>query len=110
MDGLFSRQCASAHGGPSDYEIIPQQVPTSAADMCTQDIHITEIVLTNDTSSAITVNFEDRQTTPAPLLPSAMSVAALSVVAIEFPRGALMVKGVTWSASGADLWARVRGF
>jgi hypothetical protein len=110
MNGIFTRQSASAHGGPSDYEITPQQVPTSATDMCSQDVHITEIVLTNNTAGAITVSFADKQGTPVPLLPDAVSVPSYTVIAFEFPRGALMVGGITWSASGAGLWARVRGF
>lgn len=110
MNGLFKRQSASAHGGPSDYEIIPQQVPMVAGDICTEDIHITEVVLTNNTVAAITATFADKQTTPAPLLPDNVSIAAGSVISFEFPRGALMVGGITWSASAVGLWARVRGF
>lgn len=115
MNGEFKRQYASAHGGPSDYEITPQQVPTVATDLCTEDIHITEVVLTNNTAGVITMNMRDKQTTPAPLLPDAVSVAAHTVVSFEFPRGALMIGGVVWYCTaggqgGSGLWGRVRGF
>ena len=109
MNGLFNRLCASKSFGPSEYEILPMQVPTSAADLCTADIHITSLTLTNDTSGAITFNFKDKQGTAAPLVPSNLSIAANSVVSFELG-GALMVGGIAWSCNGAGLWARARGF
>ena len=109
MNGLFNRLCANRHNGPSEWEIQPQQVPTGSTDMCSVDIHITSIVLTNDTSSAITFNFKDKQGTAAPLVSSNLSIAGNNTVSFELG-GALCVGGVTWSCSGAGLWARVRGF
>ena len=109
MNGLFNRLCASKGFGPSEYEILPMQVPTVAADMCSVDIHITSLVLTNDTSGAIRFNFKDKQGTAAPLVPTALSIAAYTTVSFELG-GALMVGGISWSCKGAGLRARVRGF
>jgi hypothetical protein len=109
MDGLFNRLCASRHNGPSEWEIQPMLVPTSDSVLCTKDIHITSIVLTNDTNAAITFNFKDKQGTAAPLVPTNLSIAAYNTVSFELS-GALMVGGINWSCSGTGLWARVRGF
>jgi len=109
--GLFNYSRVAAGFGPSDRQILPQFMPSIATDMCDEDIHITEVVLTNNTSGVVTVRLRDKQATPMPLIPDDVQIAASTVISFEFPRGALMVGGVSWSCNTASaVVARVRAY
>lgn len=92
-----------------EQEILPQLVPSSATDVITQDIHVTEMIFSNVTINPVTVTVQDRQATPMILLP-AVSVPANSTMGIPL-RGRWMPGGLTWSASAANaIVGSIRGY
>jgi hypothetical protein len=94
---------------PSDREIFPQFIPSSLTDLTANDIHLTEVVVSNVTASPVTFTIQDKQATPTALFAS-VSVPANSVYSVRF-RGRWCPGGLSWSASaGNALIAAVRGY
>lgn len=90
-------------------EILPQVVSTSLTTLVDEDIHITEIVLTNQGDVQATVTVQDRQATPLPLL-AAVPIDAHGTYGLPF-RGRLMRGGVDIISNTANaVIASVRGF
>lgn len=89
------------------YEVTPQYVPSSSADVVAEDVWIEELHLVNNTSTSRTVTITDKQGTPVPLLKDITIDPG-----VEFHRryGALyMPGGIAWQASaGSAIAARIR--
>ena len=94
------------NNGQSESEMLPAFIPNVAADLCAFDVHVTEIVLTNESNAAVTVTIKDK-TTGRMLVPPA-TLGAYGATAFEF-RGAFMPGGINWVCSAANaVTARMR--
>jgi hypothetical protein len=110
MATQFVRRTSNATGS-ARMEIQPQAVASSTVTSLHSDgdFHVTEMTFTNTNGSAVTILVQDNQTTPAILIPT-VSLAANSVMTVDFPEGALCVGGVSWQASTTGVWGRAKGF
>jgi hypothetical protein len=104
----FVYAIANPNGGIGENECLPQLVPSVAANLCTFDVHVTEMVFSNQTGAAATVTVKDNQT--GLYLLYATPIPANGQVAYDF-RGAFMPGGINWvcGTNGAVV-ARVRVF
>jgi hypothetical protein len=92
----------------SEWEIMPQAMPTSSTALFSRDVHITEITVTNTTDGSLTFDISDRQAAPLELF-SNTPIAARSTFGLPF-KGRLMSGGVQAVASGAGLVFSLRGY
>ena len=114
MSTQFVRKSSNATGS-ARWEIQPQLVPAALTDLHNDgDFHVTEMTFSNQSGSAVTILVQDKQTTPAVLIPTVSlpaSGTANSVMTVDFPEGALCVGGVSWQAgTGSAVWGRAKGF
>ena len=93
-------------------ETIPAYMPTTAASVALgATTHLYQIVLNNDSASAVTVIIQDAQTTPTDIVPNGMSIPAKTMYIQTFPAGRYCPGGVTWSASaGSAVVAQLSGW
>ena len=104
----FTRNVANPQGGLTEQETLPMVVPSVAANLCTFDVHITEIVFSNQTGVAATVTVEDIQT--GLYLAYQTPVPANGQISYEF-RGRLMPGGINWvCGTNAAVVATLRGY
>lgn len=86
----------------------PSVVPATEEDVFTADVYVTEISITNKSSSATTLTMKDKQSTPRELVPTT-TINANSVHEFRFD-GRFCPGGLTWQAGAADsLVVYVRG-
>ena len=87
--------------GAAPWETVPHLIPSVAEDVWVGDAHVTEIHLVNGTSTSVTVTINDKQTTPMPIIPTAVVVPANSDLVWEFT-GRYCKGGINWVASAAN--------
>jgi hypothetical protein len=92
----------------SEWEIMPQAMPTSSTALFSRDVHITEITVTNTTDGDLTFDVSDKQTSPLELF-SNTPITARATYGLSF-KGRLMSNGVQIVASGAGLVFSLRGY
>ena len=84
-----------------DWETNPKLIPAVAEDIFSGSCHIREIHLVNETSGAVTVTINDKQTTPRADIPTTVAVPANSDLVWVFV-GRYCPGGLTWVASAAN--------
>lgn len=90
------------------WQILPQAVPTVAADVVKSDVYIDRLELRNTTASALTCTVNDRQGSPIAITPGAISIAANTIYILPFD-GTWAPSGVNWVCSGAGVVGYMRG-
>ena len=107
MADLYTNFTANS-SKPSEWEIFPQDIPTSSTAIFTRDVHITEITVTNTTGAQLTFTVSDRQANPKELFAST-PIDANSTYGLAF-KGRWMPGGVQIVASGPGLVYTLRGY
>lgn len=95
-----------------EYDLEGQFIPASATTVIDQDIWLTGLTLTNNTTTDIQCSVTDLQGSPIPLVPNTAAGAILagSVYNFTFPK-TKMKGGIVWSCStGGVVAARLSGY
>lgn len=81
-----------------EFDITPKYVPAAGEDVCAIDAHVLEIHLINGSGSSVTVTINDKQGTPMPIIPPALTITAGADQVWEFT-GRFAPGGIHWSCS-----------
>lgn len=90
------------------WQILPQAVPTSAADAVVGDAYIDQLQLSNTTAGALTCTVNDKQASPLGITPGAISIAANTIYIIPLG-GRWAPGGIRWVCSGAGVVGWMNG-
>jgi hypothetical protein len=93
----------------SSLQVLPQAIPTSAADVIVGDFYIDRLELRNTSAGALTCTVSDKQAgTPLNITPGAVSIAANTVYIFPYD-GTWAPGGVRWVCSGTGVIGWLRG-